>query len=68
MLDLWQTADDFHLRRPEKRWTMDYGPELRVGVEVEYEHTEREAIAAVIAAHHLDENESYYEILKGVGL
>lgn len=68
VIDLWKVADEYHLRRPFNQWCLDYEPEIKLGIEVEMEHTEEIEIAAVIAAHHLDEQKDYYEVLKGVGL
>jgi hypothetical protein len=69
VIDLWKFADEYHLRRPMNQWDIDYpAPAMRLGMEVEMEHTEETEIAAVIAAHHLDEDELYYETLKSVGL
>ena len=42
--------------------------ELEMGIEVEKEHTDDEAVAQIIALHHLSENPNYYSELKDAGL
>jgi hypothetical protein len=63
-LDLWYWAGRAGLKRPKHRLATMYGPNLLVGTEVEMEHTRDPAVAAVIAAHHLDEHKDYYVALK----
>jgi hypothetical protein len=68
-IDLWEVADQSGLRRPMNQNCTEY-PEnqMKLGIEVEMEHTEMIPVAACIAAHHLDEQDNYYEVLKSVGL
>ena len=48
---------------------IDYDPEqLKMGIEVEKEHTTDSKIAETIAKHHLSENPKYYTKLKSLGL
>lgn len=48
---------------------IDYDPEqLRMGIEVEHEHTTDAKIAEMIAKHHLAEDPEYYTKLKTLGL
>lgn len=47
--------------------TIKYDPaELKLGIEIEKEHTENEAIATTIAKQHLAEDPHYYTKLKKV--
>ena len=42
-----------------------YDPdELKMGIEVEHEHTNNKGVAETIAKKHLEENPKYYTILK----
>ena len=44
---------------------IDYDPEqLKMGIEVEKEHTTIEGVAEIIARHHLSEDPVYYTKLK----
>lgn len=53
------------LTETDTRQDEDYDPEqLRMGIEVEKEHTEDEEIAKRIAKDHLDEFPDYYTRLK----
>lgn len=46
---------------------IDYDPEqLKLGIEVEKEHTNNDAIAEIIAKHHLAELPDYYTKLKSI--
>lgn len=46
-----------------------YDPaELKMGIEVEMEHTRDRKIAKQIAKHHLDENPHYYSDLKACNI
>ena len=48
---------------------MDYDPEqLKIGIEVEKEHTNDPNVAETIAKKHLDETPDYYKKLKKAGL
>ena len=48
---------------------IDYDPEqLKVGIEVEHEHTTNPTIAEIIAKHHLAEDPEYYIKLKSLDL
>ena len=48
---------------------IDYDPEqLKMGIEVEHEHTNNSAIAEIIAKHHLAEDPQYYTKLKSLDL
>ena len=45
--------------------TIQYDPEeLKLGIDVELEHTNYKAIATIIARHHLAEDPHYYTKLK----
>jgi hypothetical protein len=67
-LNLDYVADETGLRLPERRFAIDYGHVLATGALVELEHTRMPEVAAVIAAHHLDEKVNYYEIHERAGL
>lgn len=44
---------------------IDYDPEqLKMGIEVEKEHTDNEDVAEIICRHHLAEDPKYYTKLK----
>lgn len=46
-----------------------YDPEqLKIGIEVEQEHTTNKKIAEIIAKHHLSEDPEYYTKLKTLNL
>jgi hypothetical protein len=48
---------------------IDYDPtELKMGIEVEKEHTNNPKIAETIAKHHLEEDPIYYTKLKTLDL
>ena len=48
---------------------IDYDPtELKMGIEVEKEHTNNPKIAETIAKHHLEEDPKYYTKLKTLDL
>ena len=51
---------------PEKSLDQYDQIQLKRGAEVEKEHTPHQQIAEIIAAHHLDEDEKYYDKLKKV--
>jgi hypothetical protein len=45
--------------------SIEYDPEqLKIGIEVEHEHTKDSKIAEIIAKHHLEEDPEYYTKLK----
>ncbi|MBF0207898.1 MAG: hypothetical protein HQK53_13525 [Oligoflexia bacterium] len=49
--------------------TIEFDPEqLKIGIEVEHEHTTNDAIAEIIAKHHLAEDPEYYTKLKTLNL
>jgi hypothetical protein len=53
----------------DPRSDSDYDPEqLKIGIEVESEHTDDPEVAAFIARDHLDERKDYYKIVKKAGL
>jgi len=57
------------LSGPDPRPDSDYIPEqLKMGVEVEKEHTDDPAVAKKIAKDHLSEDKLYYEKLARLGL
>jgi hypothetical protein len=48
---------------------IDFDPEqLKMGIEVEHEHTTNDEIAEIIAKHHLAEDPEYYTKLKSLNL
>lgn len=48
---------------------INYDPEqLKMGIEVEHEHTNNSDIAEIIAKHHLAEDPEYYTKLKTLDL
>jgi hypothetical protein len=62
-------AKDIGLKLPKGVW-QDYDPEqIKMGIEVEFEHfaeinEKTRKLAAIIAANHLDEMPDYYTALK----
>jgi hypothetical protein len=65
--DLFKVADQAGLKRPIERFMDDYPiDEIYRGTLVEIEHTKHWQIAAVIAAHHLDEFPDYYGRLEAM--
>lgn len=60
---LAKTALEFGLLEPAHDESEYDEIQLAAGIEVEREHTDNPAVAAVIAAHHLDEIPDYYDRL-----
>lgn len=49
--------------------SIDYDPsQLKMGIEVEKEHTNDSKLAEIIAKHHLAEDPQYYTKIKKMGL
>lgn len=48
---------------------IEYDPEeLKMGIDIEGEHTTNNELAEIIAKHHLAEDPKYYTKLKSLGL
>jgi hypothetical protein len=53
---------------PEKKSKPQISEELKLGIEIEFENTQDNKLAEIIAHHHLDEDSSYYTKMKNMNL